>query len=91
MNDALDRKSTFDHTPQMTTFNHIRAAFEIPAAEKPDVLSAAGGYLILRPTEDGWSLLTADGDLVFRGLGTAARRRCLEIAYERGAATVRSH
>jgi hypothetical protein len=75
----------------MTTFNHIPAAFEISAAEKPDVQSTAGGYLLLRPTEDGWSLITAEGDVVFRGLGTAARRRCLEIAYERGAATVRSH
>jgi hypothetical protein len=75
----------------MTTFNHSPAAFELSEAEKPDVQSTARGYLILRPTEDGWSLITAEGDLVFRGLGTAARRRCLEVAYERGVATVRSH
>jgi hypothetical protein len=73
----------------MTTYNHHRAAIEVSAAEKPDVQSA-GGYLVLRPTEDGWSLITRDGEVVYRGLGIASRRRCLEIAVERGAATVLS-
>ena len=73
----------------MTALHHIPAAFAISAAEK-HAHSTAGGYLLLRPTEDGWSLLEPNGDFVFRGLGTGARRRCLEIAYERGAATVRS-
>ena len=75
----------------MTAFNHHRAAFEISAADEPRVQSTAGGYLVLRPTEDGWSLITPDGEVVYRGLGIASRRRCLEIAVERGAATVRSH
>lgn len=74
----------------MTTFNHHAAAIEISAAEKPDVQSTAGGYLVLRPTEDGWSLVTPEGEVVYRGLGIASRRRCLEIAVERGVATVRS-
>ena len=74
----------------MTTFNHRPAAFAISAAKKPDVQSTAGGYLILRPTEDGWSLITPDGQVVYRGLGLSSRRRCLEIAVERGAATVLS-
>jgi hypothetical protein len=73
----------------MTTYNHT-AAFEISAADESAVPSTAGGYLILRPTEDGWSLLTPAGDVLYRGLGTGARRRCLEIAYERGAAAVLS-
>jgi hypothetical protein len=74
----------------MTTYNHRPAAIEISADEKPDVQCAAGGYLVLRPTEDGWSLITPDGEVVYRGLGIASRRRCLEIAVERGAATVLS-
>jgi hypothetical protein len=74
----------------MTTFQRNPAAFAIAAAEKSDELTTAGGYLILRATEDGWSLITPAGDVVYRGLGTGARRRCLEIAYERGAATVLS-
>jgi len=75
---------------EMTTFNHHPAAIEISAAEKTDVQSTAGGYLILRATEDGWSLITPDGEVVYRGLGLGSRRRCLEIAVERGAATVLS-
>jgi hypothetical protein len=74
----------------MTTFQHNPAAFAIAAADKSDVPSTAGGYLILRPTEDGWSLITSDGEVVYRGLGTRARRRCLEVAYQRGVATVLS-
>jgi hypothetical protein len=74
----------------MTTYNHNPAVIEMSAAEKPDVQSAAGGYLVLRATEDGWSLITPDGEVLYRGLGIASRRRCLEIAVERGAATVHS-
>lgn len=76
--------------PTMTALHHIPAAFAIAPAEKPHVSSTDGGYLIMRPTEDGWSLITPVGEVVYRGLGTGARRRCLEIAYERGAATVLS-
>jgi hypothetical protein len=52
--------------------------------------STAGGHLLLHPDEDGWSLLTPQGELVFRGRGLDARRRSLEVAYERGALTVLS-
>jgi hypothetical protein len=76
---------------QMTTFDHHPAAIELSAAGEPDARSTAGGYLLLRPTEDGWSLIAPDGEVVYRGLGIGSRRRCLEIAVERGAATVRSH
>jgi hypothetical protein len=74
----------------MATLNHNPAAIELSAAEKTDVRTSDGGYLLLRPTEDGWSLLTPGGEVVYRGLGIASRRRCLEIAVERGAATVLS-
>lgn len=79
-----------DALAQMATFNHHPAAVEISAAAKTDATSARGGYLILRPTEDGWSLITPSGEVLYRGLGIDSRRRCLEIAVERGAATVRS-
>ena len=56
--------------------------------ERQAVRSIAGGHLLMRPTEDGWSLFTPQGELVFRGRGVDARRRSLEVAYERGALTV---
>jgi hypothetical protein len=74
----------------MTTFNHQAAAIEISAGEGSNTRSTTGGYLLLRPTEDGWSLLAPDGELVYRGLGIDSRRHCLEIAVERRAATVLS-
>ncbi len=74
----------------MTTFNHHPAAIELSAAETSGIRSTAGGYLLLRPTEDGWSLIAPDGEVVYRGLGIGSRRRCLEIAVDRGAATVLS-
>jgi hypothetical protein len=58
--------------------------------EEPAVQSVFGGRLLLRPSEDGWSLLTPQGELVFRGHGPEARRRSLEVAYERGALAVLS-
>jgi hypothetical protein len=74
----------------MTTFHHRPAAFEISPVRRRGVQRTAGGYLLLRPTEDGWSLLAPDGEVVYRGLGLDSRRRCLEIAVQRGAATVLS-
>jgi hypothetical protein len=58
--------------------------------EKPAVQSVFDGRLLLRPNEDGWSLLTPQGELVYRGDGPEARRRSLEVAYERGALAVLS-
>jgi hypothetical protein len=74
----------------MTTFNHHTTAIEVSAAAKSAATTPGGGYLVLRPTEDGWSLITPDGEVVYRGLGLDSRRRCLQIAVERGAATVLS-
>jgi hypothetical protein len=42
----------------------------------------------IRPTEDGWSLLAPNGQVVFRGLGTASRRQCLEFARSHGVLVV---
>jgi hypothetical protein len=43
---------------------------------------------MLRPSADGWSLLGPDGEVLFRGLGTGARRQCLEQARELGVLAV---
>jgi hypothetical protein len=51
---------------------------------------AASGHLLLRPSEDGWSLITPGGALVFRGMGIAGRRECLEFARDQGVALVLS-
>jgi hypothetical protein len=34
----------------------------------------------LRASDDGWSLIGADGELLFRGLGLRGRHECLEAA-----------
>lgn len=44
--------------------------------------------LKLRPTEDGWSLIAADGRIVYRGFGLKARRECLEFARDHGVPAV---
>ncbi len=69
---------------------HKPAAWEIHAGRWPALRSLAGGNLILRPTEDGWSVMTPDGELVFRGFGTGSRRQCLDAARARGATVLLS-
>jgi hypothetical protein len=68
----------------MTALAHRPAAFELrsPAG------SLSRDRLALRATEDGWSLLAPDGRIVFRALGVAGRRRCLEFARELGVLAV---
>jgi hypothetical protein len=39
---------------------------------------------LLRATEDGWTLLTPSGKVVFRGRGPASRRECLRFAHTLG-------
>lgn len=60
------------------------------AVSSSAVRSPASGFLILRPTEDGWSLIEPGGRVVFRGLGTASRRKCLKFAHGRGVMAVLS-
>jgi len=74
----------------MTTVLLKPTIFALRAFHEAATESSDGGHLKLRATEDGWSLLTAAGDIVFRGLGTISRRRCLEVARERGAIVVLS-
>ncbi len=51
--------------------------------------STAHLHMIIRPSADGWSLMTEDGAVVFRGLGLGSRRECLRRARELGALSVR--
>ncbi len=53
---------------------------------RPDAWT--GRYLRLRPTGDGWSLLSADGEVILRTLGNGGRQRCLEYAHELGVLSV---
>lgn len=38
----------------------------------------------LRASDDGWSLIDADGELLFRGLGLGGRHQCLQAAHDLG-------
>jgi hypothetical protein len=68
----------------MKTSTHKPTAFALQLGRKPDASSAAPGHLLLRPTEDGWSLITAQGELVFFSMGIAGRHACLEFARDHG-------
>jgi hypothetical protein len=46
--------------------------------------------LILRPSDDGWMLVSSDGEVIFRAHGAGGRRQCLKLAQEQGAISVRS-
>jgi hypothetical protein len=65
----------------------------VHSASTFDVVAGAGTkpvarQLLLRPSDDGWSLLTPDGEVVYRGLGEAGRRQCLKFACARGVLAV---
>jgi hypothetical protein len=51
---------------------------------------AAPQRLILRCTEDGWVLLSHDGEIVFHGMGLPGRQQCLEFARDHGVISVLS-
>jgi hypothetical protein len=72
----------------MTALAHRHAAFAVQTAGGPRSRDRTSASLALRATEDGWSLLAPDGQVVFRALGTAGRRRCLEFAHELGVLAV---
>jgi hypothetical protein len=72
----------------MTAIAHRPAAFEICTPSQAHRRQAAADRVLLRPTEDGWSLIAQDGAVVFRGLGRAGRRECLQYAYSLGVLSV---
>jgi hypothetical protein len=72
----------------MTAIAHRPAAFELRLPRHASRADLPAHTLILRPSADGWSLLGPDGEVLFRGLGTGARRQCLEHARELGVLAV---
>jgi hypothetical protein len=61
-------------------------AFDAPGRSRHR--HAAIAHLSLRPDGDGCSLVTPDGELVFKGQGTGARRQCLQFAQRLGVLTL---
>ena len=74
----------------MSAVAHKPAAFAVRTVGSLDAKSTAAGTLTLRPTEDGWALVGADGQVVFRALGVRGRRQCLEFARAHGVLAVLS-
>jgi hypothetical protein len=66
------------------------AAFELRDGAEGRVRGATVQPLWLRPSEDGWSLMEANGEVIFRGLGRSARQECLELARDLGVLAVLS-
>jgi hypothetical protein len=73
----------------MTAYAHSHPAFELRASDRSGEHEAAHLHMVIRPSGDGWSLMTDDGVVVFRGLGLSSRRECLRRARELGALSVR--
>lgn len=74
----------------MTALARHPTAFAVQATGDVRRRLGAVNRLSLRATEDGWSLLTRDGVVVFRGLGLAGRRQCLQHAHDLGVLAVLS-
>jgi hypothetical protein len=74
----------------VATFAPNSAAVELHTSHRTRAAHRATSQLLLRPTEDGWSLLTPDGGLVLRGFGLGSRRQCLQYARALGVLTVAS-
>ncbi len=72
----------------MSAITHKSAAFEMRSGRQELARAAAMQRYSLRATEDGWSLLAPDGQVIFRGLGLASRRACLEFAHDSGVLAV---
>jgi hypothetical protein len=62
-----------------------RTAF---ALHTTDTQTGMPTSLVLRATEDGWSLLAPDGAVVFSALGVRARHECLAYARDHGSLSV---
>jgi len=70
-------------------YAHSPAAFELHASDRSHEHDPAHLHMVIRPSADGWSLMTDEGVVVFRGLGLSSRRECLRRARELGALSVR--
>jgi hypothetical protein len=74
----------------MTTSFRTSSVPGSPAARGGEVPETAPHRLILRCTEDGWVLLSHDGQIVFHGVGLPGRQQCLEFARDHGVVSVLS-
>ncbi len=72
----------------MTALAHKLAAFEIRDGDAAAYENASTHRLVLRATEDGWSLIAPGGQVVFRGFGLESRRQCLQFARDHGVLSV---
>jgi hypothetical protein len=72
----------------MTAIAHKPAAFELRLPRDAAKRDRYAHTMTLKPSADGWSLIGPDGEVLFRGLGTSARRQCLQRARELGVLTV---
>jgi hypothetical protein len=59
-------------------------ACEIRSTSRSGASGGQSGRPRLLSTDDGWSLVGSDGEMLFRGLGAHGRRQCLEEARARG-------
>ena len=66
----------------------MSGAVEIRTAKSFAAGSAVRDRLRLLASDDGWSLVRPDGELLFRALGTRARHECLQFARAHGALAV---
>jgi hypothetical protein len=69
---------------------HKPAALAQRISHPARIGGARSDRLWLRNTGDDWSLLDCGGGVLFRGLGLAGRRQCLEFASSRGVLAVLS-
>lgn len=74
----------------MSTPAHKSSWLATDLDQKPNLESAVPGYLLLRPTDDGWMLVRTDGEVIFRGAGVEGRRQCLRFAHDHRAILLRS-
>lgn len=68
----------------MKTSDRMPPAFAILTAAERCIHGADPGHLILRATEDGWSLIGQEGEVVFAARGVGGRHQCLEFARDHG-------
>jgi hypothetical protein len=72
----------------MTAVAHRPTALVMRGDRDAARRAVAARRFSLRASEDGWSLLAPDGEVVYRGFGLASRRECLEFARELGVLAV---
>jgi hypothetical protein len=72
----------------MTALARNLPSFAPDARARPRDGAATARHLSLRPDRDSCSLVTPDGEVVFTGEGTGARRQCLQFAHGLGVLTL---